>query len=97
MLVGKDYVRNSTGEVERVRRATSGTNVNTITRRDTSHVELVTDIATGLTGNGTSQNGIQEQYDGINALEFDVSALDDTEDDKGNDSHPVSLFLGVIK
>lgn len=94
-IAGNEHIRCSTSEVEKVRRVTSGTNLNTITRRDTSHVELVSDIAVGvdMMRGGASMNCVQGENDETGDLGFDGPAFDDVGDDRNDAYHPVCPFL----
>ncbi|VDK75074.1 unnamed protein product [Litomosoides sigmodontis] len=89
-IAGNEHIRNSTGEVEKVRRVTSATNLNTVTRRDTSHVELVsdTDVAIDMMKDGVSKKYVQEANGETGDFAFDRSAFDDVEESMDGDHHP---------
>ncbi|KAL3989358.1 hypothetical protein ACH3XW_27345 [Acanthocheilonema viteae] len=89
-LAGNEHVRSSTSEVEKVRRMTSATNLNTMTRRDTSHVELVSDgdVAIDMIRNSVSGNCVQEEDGETDNFGFDRPAFDNVVDDNDDDHHP---------
>ncbi|EFO17966.1 hypothetical protein LOAG_10533 [Loa loa] len=89
-VVGNEHIRSSTSEVEKVRHVTSATNLNTITRRDTSHVELISDIAVGvdMMKDGANRNCVQEEDNEIDDFGFNGPAFDDAEDGKDGGHHP---------
>lgn len=94
-VVGNERIRSSTCDVEKVRRVTSATNLNTITRRDTSHAELVSDVDVAMDAmrNDTTGNYVQEENCETVDFGFDRLTFGDIEDDKNGDHHPVNLLL----
>uniref|UniRef100_A0AAF5PJM1 CNDH2_C domain-containing protein n=1 Tax=Wuchereria bancrofti TaxID=6293 RepID=A0AAF5PJM1_WUCBA len=84
-LAGNEHIDNCTSEVEKVRRMTSTANLNTITRRDTSHVELVNNSAVdvNMMRDNAGKNCMQnDEIDGLGP------AFGDVEDDKDGYHHP---------
>lgn len=77
---------------------TSVTNLNTVTRRDTDHVELVSDIdvAIDMMKDGVSKNHVQEANGETGEFSFNRSVFDDVEGDMDGDHHPVSFPLKII-
>uniref|UniRef100_A0A915PNM2 Condensin-2 complex subunit H2 n=1 Tax=Setaria digitata TaxID=48799 RepID=A0A915PNM2_9BILA len=86
IVVDNEHNRSCTSEMEKVRRITSATNLNTLTGRDTSHVELVSDVAVDMR-NSTTMNcaPVENKTDdlGCDGPEFVV-----TEDGEGSYHHP---------
>ncbi|CAG9530303.1 unnamed protein product [Cercopithifilaria johnstoni] len=88
--LGNEHIRSSPSEVEEVRRMTSATNLNTITRRNTSHVELFSDVdvVTNMMRDGVSRNCVREENGETGDFGFDGAVFDDAEDDKDGGYHP---------
>uniref|UniRef100_A0A0R3RVE6 Condensin-2 complex subunit H2 n=1 Tax=Elaeophora elaphi TaxID=1147741 RepID=A0A0R3RVE6_9BILA len=89
-VADNEHIRSSTSEVEKIRRMTSGTNLNTITRRDTSHVQLVSDVDIGanMVKDDAGKNYVQEENDETGDFGFDRPPVSDVEDDKDDGHHP---------
>ncbi|VDK65649.1 unnamed protein product [Onchocerca ochengi] len=87
-VVDNEQFRGSVSQVEKVRRVTSATNLNTLTRRDTTHVELISDTAVGaeMIKDDVSRNYVQDANDETGDFGFDERAFDSVED--GKDYHP---------
>ncbi|KAK6111823.1 hypothetical protein QQG55_45165 [Brugia pahangi] len=87
-LADNEHIGNCTSEVEKVRRMTSATNLNTITCRNTSHVELVNDsvVDVNMMRDNAGKNCIQNNE--TDGLGFDGPAFGDVENDKDGDRHP---------